>query len=140
MSKWKTIFFAGAMLMFGSHEAKADSTPVVLTFEGVGNFVTVGNFHNGGAGGNLGVLFGSGLLALTPLPGGNGDFANAPSGDTILFSLPGTGDVMNVTVGFNTGFSFFYTRSSRNSRIAKHNKIESAGQAVQDTDCSSCFI
>jgi hypothetical protein len=58
---------------------------VVLTFEGVGNFVTVGNFYNGGAGGSLGVVFGSGSLALTPLPGGNGDFTNAPSGDTILF-------------------------------------------------------
>jgi hypothetical protein len=69
MGKWKTIFFAGAMLMFGAHEAKADSTPVVLTFAGVGNFVTVDNFYNGGGGGSLGVVLGSGSLALTPLPG-----------------------------------------------------------------------
>jgi hypothetical protein len=110
MSKWKTICLAAAaVLMFGAQPAKADSTPVVLTFEGVGNFVTVGNFYNGGAGGNFGVVFGAGSLALTPLPGGNGDFTNAPSGDTILFFLAGTGDVMNVTGGFSTGFSFFYT-------------------------------
>jgi hypothetical protein len=81
--------FAGAMLMFGAHEAKADSTPVVLTFEGVGSFITLGNFHNGGAGGNLGVVFGSGSLALTPVPGGNGDFANAPPGRHHPFFLTG---------------------------------------------------
>jgi len=109
MSKWKTIFFAGAMLMFGSHEAKANSTPVVLTFEGVGNFVTVGNFYNGGTGGSLGIVFGSGSLALTPAPGGNGNFTNAPSGDTVLFFSGATGDVMNVAAGFTTGFSFFYS-------------------------------
>jgi len=86
MSKWKTLFLAAAVLVFGAHQAKADSTPVVLTFEGVGNFVTVGNFYNGGAGGSLGVVFGSGSLALTPLPGGNGDFTNAPSGDTVFVS------------------------------------------------------
>jgi hypothetical protein len=109
MSKWKTIFFAAAMLMFGAHEAKADSTPVVLTFEGVGNFVTVGNFYNGGTGGSLGIVFGSGSLALTPAPGGNGNFTNAPSGDTVLFFSGATGDVMNVAAGFTTGFSFFYS-------------------------------
>jgi hypothetical protein len=81
--------FAGAMLMVGAHEAKADSTPVVLTFEGVGSFITLGNFHNGGAGGNLGVVFGSGSLALTPVPGGNGDFANAPPGRHHPFFLTG---------------------------------------------------
>jgi hypothetical protein len=128
MSKWKTIFFAAAMLMFAAHEAKADSTPVVLTFEGVGNFMTVGNFYNGGAGGSLGVVFGSGSLALTPLPGGNGDFTNAPSGDTILFfPVPGTGYVMNVTGGFNTGFSFFYTAASVPGSITLWSGLDGTG-------------
>src|SRR5260370_30837166 len=63
MSKWTTIFFAGAMLMFGAQEAKADSTPVVLTFEGVGNFETVGDFYNGGGGGGVG---GVGCLRGSP--------------------------------------------------------------------------
>jgi len=109
MSKWKMIVLAGTVLMFGAPEAKADSTPVVLTFEGVGNFVTVGNFYNGGTGGSLGIVFGSGSLALTPAPGGNGNFTNAPSGDTVLFFLGTTEDVMNVAGGFTTGFSFFYS-------------------------------
>src|SRR5260370_22038018 len=105
MSKWTTIFFAGAMLMFGAHEAKADSTPVVLTFEGVGNFVTVGNFYNGGTGGSLGIVFGSGSLALTPAPGGNGDFTNAPSRETVLFFSGATSDVIKVGAGFKYAFS-----------------------------------
>jgi PEP-CTERM motif-containing protein len=126
MSKWKMIFLAGAVLLFGAHKAKADSTPVVLTFEGVGNFVTVGNFYNGGGGGNLGVVFGSGSLALTPLPGGNGDFTNAPSGDTILF-FSGTGDVMNVSAGFNTGFSFFYTAAMVPGSITLWSGLDGTG-------------
>ena len=130
MSKWKTLFLAGAVLMFGALEAKADSTPVVLTFEGVGNLVPVGNFYNGGAGGNLGVVFGSGSLALTPLPGGNGNFTNAPSGDTILFFSTATGGdvfVMNVTGGFNTGFSFFYTAASVPGSITLWSGLDGTG-------------
>ena len=131
MSKWKMIFLAGAVLIFGAHKAKADSTPVVLTFEGVGNTfgktpMSVGNFYNGGAGGNLGVVFGLGSLGLTPLPGGNGDFTNAPSGDTILFFL-GAGDVMNVTGGFNTGFSFFYTAAMAPGSITLWSGLDGTG-------------
>jgi len=100
---------------------------VVLTFEGVGNFVTVGNFYNRGGGGNLGVVFGSGSLALTPLPGGNGDFTNALSGDTILFFLPGTGDVVNVSAGFNTGFSFFYTAAMAPGSITLWSGLDGTG-------------
>src|SRR5258708_23285323 len=90
MSKWKMIFLAGAVLMFGAHKAKADSTPVVLTFEGVGNTfgktpMSVGNFYNGGAGGNLGFVFGLGFLGLTPLSGGNRAFTHSPACGTILF-------------------------------------------------------
>jgi len=29
MSKWNTLFLAAAVLVFGAHQAKADSTPVV---------------------------------------------------------------------------------------------------------------
>jgi hypothetical protein len=127
MSKWKTIFLTAAVLMFGTQPAKADSTPVLLTFEGAGNFVTVGNFYNGGAGGSLGVVFGSDSLVLTPLPVGNGDFTNAPSGDTILFFLAGTGDVMNVAGGFNTGFSFFYTAAQAPGSITLWSGLDGTG-------------
>jgi hypothetical protein len=111
MSKWKTILFTGVMLlMFGARQARADTSPVVLTFEGAGDNVTVGNFYNGGAGGSFGIVFGSGSLAVVSvLDGGSGNFKNAPSGDTIVFFSPGPGDVLNVAGGFNSGFSLFYS-------------------------------
>jgi hypothetical protein len=87
----------------------ARSDVVTLTFEGLGNLAPVGNFYNGGPGGNLGIAFGPDSLAIiSTAAGGTGNFSNAPSGSTVLFFLSGPGDVMNVAAGFDTGFSFYY--------------------------------
>jgi hypothetical protein len=89
------------------------AAPIVLTFEGVGDFAEVGNFYNGGGGGNLGISFGAGSLGIVDQDaGGGGNFANEPSPDTILFFLTTTSAIMNVPAGFDTGFSFFYTNIS----------------------------
>jgi len=129
MSKWKAIFFVGAMLLTsGVRQARADTSPVVLTFEGVGNFVTVGNFYNGGAGGNFGVVFGSGSLALVSiLDGGNGAFTNAPSGDTIVLFQSGSDDVMNVAAGFTSGFSFFYSATTVEGSVTVWSGLNGTG-------------
>lgn len=42
---------------------------VVLDFEGVGNNAAIGNYYNGGAGGNLGVTFSSNALVSSPRMG-----------------------------------------------------------------------
>jgi len=90
MSKWGMIFLAGAALMFGAQQAKADSTPVLLKFEGAGNFVTVGNFYNGGAGGNLGVVFGSVRCPLFPWrPVATGILPTPLPETRFFFSWPG---------------------------------------------------
>jgi hypothetical protein len=87
----------------------ARSAVVTLTFEGLGDQAPVGNFYNGGPGGNLGIAFGADSLAIiSNAAGGSGNFSNAPSGSTVLFFLSGAGAVMNVAAGFDTGFSFFY--------------------------------
>jgi hypothetical protein len=128
MSKWKMLFLAAAVLMFGAHQAKADSTSVVLTFEGAGNFVTVGNFYNGGGGGSLGVVFGSGSISLVSLAaGGNGNFTNAPSGNTVLFFLVGPGDVMDVAGGFTSGFSFFYSAALEPGSVTVWSGLDGTG-------------
>jgi hypothetical protein len=128
MSKWKMLFLAAALLMFGAQQAQADSTPLVLTFEGAGNFVTVGNFYNGGAGGSLGVVFGAGSLSLVSLAGGgNGNFTNAPSGNTVLFFLAGPGDVMDVAGGFTTGFSFFYSAALEPGSVTVWSGLDGTG-------------
>jgi PEP-CTERM motif len=113
MSKCKVVVLAMAVSILCAVQAKADSTPIVLTFEGVGDDVLIGNYYNGGPGGALGVSFGADSLALvSSLAGGSGNFSNAPSGITIAFFLSGAGDVMNVAGGFNTGFSFFYSATT----------------------------
>jgi hypothetical protein len=82
----------------------------VLTFEGVGNLIQVGNFYNGGAGGNLGISFGSSAVGLVDSDaGGTGNFGGEPSSSTALFFLTETAATMNVSAGFTTGFSFFYS-------------------------------
>lgn len=89
--------------------ASSANAAVVLTFEGLGNQAPIGNYYNGGAGGNYGISFGSDSLALIQnTAGGTGNFSNAPSGVTVAFFLSGPGDVMNVAGGFKDGFSFFY--------------------------------
>ena len=109
----KTNFlFAGVVGALTLGAAAQASAKVVLTFEGLGNSQPIGNYYNGGGGGNLGISFGADSLALrsaiTPGCGGTGIFSGQPSGCTVAFFLTGPGDVMNVAAGFTTGFSFFY--------------------------------
>jgi hypothetical protein len=106
-----------AIVLVFSLVLPAFAAPIVLTFEGLGDFEAVQNYYNGGTGGNgsgpgpnYGIAFGADSLALiSSTAGGSGNFTNAPSMPTVLFWLDGPGDVMNVAAGFDTGFSFFYS-------------------------------
>ena len=94
---------AGAALAL----AGAANATVMLDFEGVGNNAAIGNFYAG-----QGVTFGPNALGLVDADaGGSGNFANEPSGDTIMFFTAGSA-VLNYAAGFNTGFSFYYTSST----------------------------
>ena len=103
-------------LIVGGRGAQA-STTLVLDFEGLGNLERILDFYDGGFGGfgsgpgpAYGISFGPDALALIDADaGGSGNFANEPSANTIAFFLTGPGVVMNVTNGFTTGFSFYYT-------------------------------
>ena len=91
----------------------ASADVVTLTFEGVGDFNAVGDFYNGGAGGSLGVSFSGDTLALVDLDaGGSGNFANEPTGDTVMFFIDANNSILNMAAGFTTGFSFFYSSST----------------------------
>jgi hypothetical protein len=105
---------AAFFLMLGSYSALAQT---VLDFEGLQNLESVGNFYNGGTGGNgsgpgpnFGIVFSSnGQAIIDADAGGTGNFGGEPSPSTILFFLSGTAATMNVAAGFDTGFSFFYS-------------------------------
>jgi len=108
--KFNIGMIAGALLLavLGG-AAPAQATVITLTFEGVGDNAQIGNYYNGGGGGNYGITFGPDSLGLiSSADGGSGNFSNNPSGDTIAYFLTGPGDVMDVAAGFTTGFSFYY--------------------------------
>jgi len=49
MNKWRVAVLVVAVLLLCGAQAKADST-IVLTFEGIGNVASIGNYYNVGAG------------------------------------------------------------------------------------------
>lgn len=101
----------------------ASAAIVVLDFEGLSNLQSVGDYYNGGDGGDLGVSFSDNALALvdfdvtgmvSPSSGTMiGNFANAPTPDTVLFWYDGPEIILNMAAGFDTGFSFYYSSAIR---------------------------
>lgn len=99
--------------LVGALAAPSASAVIVLDFEGVGNFASVGNFYNGGGGTDYNIDFSANSLGIIDSDaGGGGNIANEPSPDTVVFFLSGGAATMNVNDGFTTGFSFFYTSST----------------------------
>jgi hypothetical protein len=92
----------------------AHADPILLNFQGLQDMQAVGDFYNGGAGGNYGVSFSSNVFALKSVfSGGSGGFSLGPTGSPAIFVLGDTGSnvtaSMNVSSGFTSGISFFYT-------------------------------
>lgn len=96
---------------------KGEGESTVLTFEGLADLEFIGDFYNGGLGGNgsgpgpnFGITFSANAQAIIDADaGGTGNFGGEPSPSTIMFFLGGTGATMNVPAGFVSGFSFFYS-------------------------------
>src|ERR1700683_1968646 len=109
------LYYLAAIAGFFCLVAKA--SPIGLTFEGLANEQSVDNYYNGGLAGDgtgpgpsYGITFTDNALSIiSDQDGGSGSFADAPSGDTIVFFLSGAAATMNVPAGFSTGFSFFYS-------------------------------
>jgi hypothetical protein len=93
---------------------------VVLNFEGLGDEDGIAQYYNGGLstmgngpGPNYGIYFGGTTLSIIDADaGGTGNIANEPSPSTTMFFLTGGSATMNVTAGFITGFSFYYSSSA----------------------------
>ncbi|MCP5227359.1 MAG: PEP-CTERM sorting domain-containing protein [Candidatus Accumulibacter sp.] len=122
------------------YSASSFAVPVVLDFEGAGNQAALQNFYNGGtdsqghSGTNYGVTFGGSTLALIDADaGGDGNFANEPSPSTIFFFLTGASAVMNYAAGFDTGFSFYYTSSTR-ATVTVYDDIDGGGNVLATID------
>jgi opacity protein-like surface antigen len=119
-----------AALLLGAAPA-AQAAVITLDFEGVGNFNPVGEFYNGGAGGNLGVSFSENALAIVDADaGGGGNFGGEPSPDTILFFLSGTAATLNYLDGFTDGFSFFYSAVNNSGSISVYDGLNGTGNVL----------
>ncbi len=139
-----------AVLAIGASSANAVIT--TLTFEGTATpFANPTGFGQGidapntyysggttqggnGPGPNFGVQFASQALTIldSDTPGGSGNFANEPTGETVLFFLGDTGSValMNVPGGFDTGFATFYSSITTNGQIRVWDGLNGTGNVL----------
>ncbi len=109
-----------------------------LDFEGLQNQETIGNYYNGGFGGNgsgpgpnWGITFTASALALCPnnIPGCSGNFGNNPTPPNIMFWLAAN-PIMNVASGFDTGFSTFYTSTNFGGAIEVWSGLNATGSLL----------
>jgi hypothetical protein len=105
---------------------------VVLSFDGIGNLVSVGNYYDGGPGGNFGIVFSPNALGLVNLSaGGSGNEDSDPDGDhTCMVFLSGAAATMNVLGGFDTGFSFFHANPYQSGSVTVWSGLDGTGSLL----------
>jgi len=139
-SKLASVIFSLGM----SSVAASANAAVVLNFAGLdgANGEAVLNYYNAGTGGgltgngvggssggpNYGISFSSNAMACNGLPG-LCETTAIPSGvgANALTFASGTGDVMNVAAGFNTGFSFFYSAPQFGGSVDVYSGLDATG-------------
>ena len=120
------ILFVALLTFSGVRAANADV--ITLQFEGLDTFDDVGDFYNGGSGGNYGVSFvGADAWISTAVEGGLGNFANAPSGVTAIALREFPSFTMNVHGGFVDMLTFFYASPYVSASIAIYAGLDGTG-------------
>lgn len=139
-----TMTRVAASLMAFAAAGICAAAPVTLDFEGLKDQESVLGFYNGGtgslgsAGTNYGIGFAGNTLALIDSDaGGSGNFANEPSGDTVMFFLSGASTVLNVAAGFTESFSFFYSTRLNTGVVNLYDGIDGRGTLVGSIDLAA---
>ncbi|WP_448548739.1 PEP-CTERM sorting domain-containing protein [Thalassotalea fusca] len=129
-----SVKFLGAILLLVNSYASQASL-IVLDFEGVGDTSSISSFYNGGtdsegnSGTNYGVEFSPNALGVVDSDdGGAGNFANEPSGSTVMYFVQGTA-ILNYAAGFDTGFSFYYS-SSQSASVSIYDGLNASGNLL----------
>jgi PEP-CTERM motif len=140
MATWMKRYIGGAFALALALTIMASPAAAitVLTFEGLQNMESVGGFYNGASGGfgsgpgpGLGITFSSNALAIIDSDaGGGGNFGGEPSPSTILFFLTGPAATMNVPLGFDSGFSFYYSAVNVPGIINVWDGLDSTGSLL----------
>jgi hypothetical protein len=98
---------AAAALAFAATGSAFAATPVVIDFENVESFASIGDFYNGAGGPNWGVSFGPDALGLKN-DAGSTFFSHAPSPLGVLTAV-GSDSALNVAAGFTGKISFAFS-------------------------------
>ncbi len=109
---------------------KAEASPILLDFEGIGNLQLVGNFYDT-APHDFDITFSGNALAFVDSDaGGSGNFGGEPSPSTTVAFLGGSAATMNVLNGFDTGFSFFYSAINQPAFITVWDGLNGTGNIL----------
>lgn len=117
---------------------------ITLTFEGLTQNESVGDYYNGGygydyftglstsgPGPSFGVIFSNVWAAIDADAGGDGNFGGEPSPDTAIWFQQGSGGgVMNVPGGFHGKFSFYYSNPNGASTIYIYDDLNKTGNLI----------
>lgn len=133
----KNIFLAGAAL--AAAFALPAQAAVTLDFEGNGDFTFLGDFYNGGAGGNYGIRSvapADTAMTFTTAAAQVRDVAFTPSGVTAMGIIGGDRAVINVVGGFEGGLSTWYS-AARGSSIEIYDDLLGRGNLLATLTLSS---
>jgi hypothetical protein len=101
------------------------------------------DYYNGGTGSlgsgpgpNYGITFSSNALSCSGQPGGACNTAAIPGGPgaNILFFQSGAADTMNVSGGFSTGFSFYYSSVNMPASVSVWDGLDGTGTLLATLD------
>ena len=127
--KW----IALAAIAAATFAVPASAAVVTLDFEGIGDNNPVGSFYAPD------FVFSPATLALVDEDnGGNGNFANEPAPNTIMFFLDADNAILNAVNGFSGGFSFWYT-SSTEASVTVYDGLNATGNILGVIDLRAQF-
>ena len=125
-------------IVIASLVGTASADVILLDFEGLGQAEQINDFYNGGSGSDgsvgpdLGVAFSDITYALIDADaGGGGNFANAPSGITVMmFFLFDDYAAINVAAGFDTGFGIDFSSIGGTGEIEVYSGLDGTGDML----------
>jgi hypothetical protein len=112
---------------------------VTLDFEGIVSTHSIGDYYNGGAGGNYGITFGGDALAWdnVPLPEALPLFDRAENGASVMTPVTGEGLAsMNVANGFAGTLSFDYS-SVMDTSVRLYSGLDGTGDLISTIDLTA---
>lgn len=129
MGQVRTLSFEGTATPFANPTGNGQGIDAPNNYYN-GGFTLGGN----GPGPNWGIQFVSQSLTIldNDTPGGSGNFANEPTGETVLFFIGAAGSaaVMNVLPGFDTGFATYYSSIAQPGTIRVWDGLNATGNVL----------